>query len=304
MTDCLYRIATGKWGAGRRLPSVREAEATWGLDRRTVMKAYRHLASLGLVAARSRSGYFVVEGPALGRLARHRHELAALFERCAELVAAESELSLQGTFRYFAELAALRARERPECAFVECTAAQARGHAREITERLGVPCLGATLADLDGKAARVPRSVRTLFVSWFHRAELEPLAGAGPFRVHPVPIEVAPGPGLALGPRGVLREAVLVDPDPDEAESILADVRAVGLDLPCRTRVGKDLDALAREEAADPGRLVLLAPREWGALGDGTRALANVRRIEFRIAAGAWAEIAEVLGMPLGTVAG
>ena len=69
-THCLYRIATGKWPEGERLPSVREAERRWGVDRRTVLVAYHRLAEAGLVRRVDRSGFYVASGPELGRLSR------------------------------------------------------------------------------------------------------------------------------------------------------------------------------------------------------------------------------------------
>lgn len=302
VTHCVYQIATGKWAGGARLPSVREAEVAWGLDRRTVMKAYHHLQSLGLVVARTRSGFYVTEGPEVGRLARHRHELEALFERCAEMVAEETDLSLQGVFRYFSELAVIRSRERPECAFVECTATQARGHARELETRLGVPCLGLTLAEIDGKASRVPRYLRTLFVSGFHLGELAPTARGSSLQVHAVPIEVSPA--VVGEDPGEARGAVLLESDAVEAEAILEDVRVLGFGLPVEARVVEDVESTVAELAADARLLVLLSPRLWGRVGPGVSERPNVRQVVFRIAEEAWPRIADALGLPLGALAG
>src|SRR5260221_12213448 len=241
ITHGVYQIATGKWPPGQRLPSVREAERAWGVDRRTVLEAYQRLAELGLVACAPRSGYSVTKSAEFGRLSRHRHELDRLFGRLLAELEAQSELSPLGAFRYFAQLAALRASEHPDCAFVECTAIQAEGHAREIHERLDVPCLPLTIAEIAGRRARIPERVRTLFVSGFHFGELRALAGPAELHVASVPIEVSPAL-LARMPRGVT-EAIVFESDEEEAHVIRDDVRALGLDLPLRVHVAREVES-------------------------------------------------------------
>src|SRR5262245_59667018 len=58
----LYEIATGRWTAGTRLPSVRDAERRWGVNRLTVLRAYRRLAALGPAASEPRSRCRVTSG--------------------------------------------------------------------------------------------------------------------------------------------------------------------------------------------------------------------------------------------------
>ncbi len=48
----------GVWRPGVRLPSIREPEAEFGVDRRVVLKAYRTLERDGIVELRERSGIF------------------------------------------------------------------------------------------------------------------------------------------------------------------------------------------------------------------------------------------------------
>jgi len=124
VTTFVYRIATGQWAEGERLPSVRAAGETWGVDRRTVLAAYRALEERGLVRGESRRGFFVAPGPELGRLGRHRGELETLHAR----VRAELErtgLPPASALRWIARLEEARETEEPRCAFVECTASQA-----------------------------------------------------------------------------------------------------------------------------------------------------------------------------------
>lgn len=52
-------VAAGVLRVGARVPSVREACATWGVSVPTVLQAYRLLEARGLIEPRPRSGYFV-----------------------------------------------------------------------------------------------------------------------------------------------------------------------------------------------------------------------------------------------------
>lgn len=301
ITHGIYQIATGKWPPGRRLPSVREAERAWGVDRRTVLQAYQRLAELGLVACAARSGYSVTKSAEFGRLSRHRHELDRLFERLLAEIEAQSELSPLGAFRYFAELAALRAADQPDCAFVECTAIQSEGHAREIKERLDVPCLPLTIGEIAGRRARIPAHVRTLLVSGFHFGELRALARPGELHVASVPIEVSPAL-LAHIPRGV-SEGIVFESDDEEAHVIRDDVRALGLALPLKVQVVRELEsALEAWKKKDARRrsVALVSPRLWGGLSAAWRDQARVLPIEFRIREEAWPKIADAVGLPLG----
>jgi DNA-binding transcriptional regulator YhcF (GntR family) len=301
ITHGIYQIATGKWPPGQRLPSVREAERAWGVDRRTVLEAYQRLADLGLVVCAPRSGYSVTKSPEFGRLSRHRHELDHLFGRLLAEIEAQSELSPLGTFRYFAELAAMRASEHPECAFVECTTIQAEGHAREVQEHLDMPCLPLTIAEIAGRRARIPSQVRTLLVSGFHFGELRGLSRPGKLHVVSVPIEVSPGL-LARIPRGVT-EAIVFESDDEEAHVIRDDVRALGLDLPLKVQVARELEsALASWKKKDTRRrtVALVSPRLWGGLTASWRDQPRVVPIEFHIREEAWPKIADAIGLPLG----
>lgn len=302
MTHAIYKIATGKWPPGMRLPSVREAERAWDVDRRTVLDAYRRLQALGLVACAPRSGFFVEPGAELGRLSRHRYELEHLFERLRAEIESKSELSTLGAFRYFAELAALAAAEKPECAFVECTSTQAQGHAHEVHERLDVPCLAITTSEIDGRRSRVPMHVKTVLVSAFHSSELRALSRAADLQLLSVPIEVSPAL-LARIPHATTAAEVF-ESDEEEAHVIRDDVRALGLALPMKIQVTHDLeDALGRwEKRATSKSVALISPRLWGKLAASWRDHPRVRPIEFSIRADAWPKIADAIGLPLGIV--
>lgn len=301
VTRCVYEIATGVWAPGDKLPSVRQAEEKWGLDRRMVMKAYRRLEALGLVEAVDRSGYYVARGSELGRVARHRHELEALYARFADAVDAETGLSPLGVFRYFAHLAEQRAARQPTVAFVECTAAQANGHAREVADRLGVPCLALTTGEIAGRRARIPAHVRTLLVTGFHYGELKPLAGDDELDLVNVPIEVAPQLKDKLErARG---EIVILEFDETEAAHIQRDLEKIDPDLSADIEVVTDVNSVLSAMLPTSGGsrvLAMLSPRVWGAAASRWRTHDQVGLVQFQVVERAWPSIADAVGLPLG----
>ena len=307
VTHALYRIATGVWGEGARLPSVREAERRWGVDRRRVLAAYGRLEELGLVVRRPRSGFRVAQGPRPGRLARHRGDLERLYERFAAELARETGLEPLGAFRWLAQLAAIRAHERPPVAFVECTAAQAQAHAEEVFLRLGLPCLALRLGELVASGPALPASLRTLLVSGFHLAEVRALQSAGGLGdrdVVGVPIELDP----AVASVSERHATLLLDRDPAEAAEIAADLQRLGFRAPLRAEGAPDpgafLERLLAPGAGERRTLVLLAPRLWGELAPRWRAHPQVAQAAFRVRADAWPAVADALGLPLGDPAG
>lgn len=314
VTRCIYEIATGVWAPGQKLPSVREAERRWGIERRAVMKAYQHLAELGLVKAIDRSGYYVAPDEHLGRVSMHRHELENLYERFAKDIETDTGLSVLGAFRYFAQYAEQKARLLPECAFVECTATQAQGHAHEVTQRLGVPCLAMTTQAIEGKRNRIPSHVKTLLVTGFHYGEMKPLAGNG-LEVTSVPIEVSSA--LAQQLRDCNGDVVIFERDETEAIHIQRDLAQLDNSRQSRIVVTDDLAASLQamfDDAESKGNLAMLSPRMWGELderwlehsGDaghsGYPGYPGVGLIEFSIVEDAWSRIADTIGLPLGEI--
>lgn len=302
LTHCLYRIATGKWTPGQKLPSVRAAEREWTVDRRTVLEAYRRLKQRGLVTCADRSGYFVTMGPELGRLSRHRKELEELYQRWQQEIVEQTGLSPLGTFRYFAQLAAIRAAENPSCAFVECTLDQATGHATEIGARLGIPCQPIILDEIDGQRSKLPASLRCLLVSQFHQGELRGLNSSKQLKVLPVPIEVSP---LSLQdlPRKITA-AVLFEVDGEQAHDMTADLRALKPKLKLSSKVINDLEPDLQNwiENSRVSQIALLSPRLWGRLSNGLKESGRLREVTFKIREDAWPGIADSIGLPLGVL--
>lgn len=302
LTHCLYRIATGKWAPGQKLPSVRAAEREWSVDRRTVLAAYRRLEQRGLVSCTDRSGYFVAKGPELGRLSRHRRELETLYQRWQKEIVAQTDLSPLGAFRYFAQLAAIRAAENPSCAFVECTISQAQGHAAEVSAGLGIPCLPLSLDEIDGQPSKIPSTVHCLLVSRFHQGELRGLKSSNKLRMLPVPIEVSPE-SLADTAKNITT-ATLFEADGDQAHDMVEDLRALQPKLKLQSKVIDDLEENVQSwiENSKPSQIALLSPRLWGRLPSDLKDSKRLREVTFRICEDAWPSIADSIGLPLGVL--
>lgn len=301
VSHCVYDIATGALRGGAKLPSTREGERVFGAHHLTVLRAYQELVAMGLVRNKPRSGFFVAETSSVRRVGTHRAELERLFEDVAEQVRTRTELSPLAVFRYLLHLAERRAAEAPECAFVECTLTQARWHAEEITDRLGIPCAALTVADVEAGPSRVPRSIRCLLTTSFHVAELAHLREDGALRVVAVPIESS---------------ARIVDRIGDAAR-----VEFVSLDLATSEGLARSVGDLLRRPAALhatecqveelPGFLeqnvgkketktrFVLSMSLWETLCDPWIGHADLVPPLLNIHASAWERIGQSLGLPV-----
>jgi hypothetical protein len=312
VTDCLYRIATGAWPPGHRLPTLRSAAELWSVNGLTCLRAYRRLIALGLARSRERGGYHVTDAAPVARLARHRADIGELYELFEGWVRGRAGLSVAGAARAVARMADARAAERPECAFVECTRFQAEGHAREVSARLRVPCAALTTADIAGRRERIPEHVRTVLTTHFHAAELAALADPPRLTVAAVAIEPAPGFLAALAESSAAEVYVLALTGP-LARSVARDLagRVGRKDVRFRSRgtsVDK-LDGVLRGLLGDgpPGegrRVVVLSTTLWSNAAEKWNGRPDVLPFTYRILDSAWPDVADALGMPLGELSG
>jgi DNA-binding transcriptional regulator YhcF (GntR family) len=303
----VHAIATGNYTENEKLPSIRQAEALWSTGRLTVLKAYQELTDMGLVRKAPRSGFFVAASPRVERVSRYRVELERLMDGVVERIRGETGLSPLGALRYMARLAESRAREEPECAFVECTRFQAGGHAAEIEARLGVPCRAMSTSLIGGSRRRIPAHVRVLLTTAFHRAEVEPLADPPNLECLEVPIRFARRSAERLA--RLHGRLVVLGIDLRTVEEIAADVETLidreSLDLVMDETSLDGLDEAVRDHLYDenaPGEQpeVLLSPSLWEAAPENWRAHPRVHPVEYEIHEDAWPQVADALGLPLG----
>ncbi len=303
---CLYIIATGKWRAGTRLPSIRIAEKMWSVNHLTIQRAYRRLEELGLVESRPRSGYFVARDEALDRIALHRHELDRFHRKVTELIREDLGLSTLGVLRYLAQLEEIRSREEPECAFVECTTYQAAGHAKEISERLHLSVLALSTTDIKGRRTRIPHHVRRILTTHFHFEEVNALADPPRLSVAAIPIEISlPVISHLASEHGKI---LLLETEQEMARHLADDVERRLKGLRVKIIIASDVEAelnrlFSARSAEKSRRTIYLSPRVWGSLEAQWQKHPLVRSIEFQICESAWQTIAVATGLPLGLFA-
>ncbi len=299
-----YEIATGVFQQEAKLPTVREAVERWNVDHRIVLKAYKRLEKLGLVKCIPRSGYFVSLGESHDLVTRHRFELEAMFDRLSKEISKTTNLSVLGAFRYFAQLAEIRARINPECVFVECTQIQAAGHAAEVTGYLSIPCMPMTIDQIAGKSNRIPGHVRTVLVTGFHYGELRELVDSRNLNVLSVPIEVTKE---LIQPVSKREQTIIFESDESQAEHMVQDIEKIQDSRVCRLEVTSDINESLAKTYGENGKKrtkvkAFLSPRLWGRVDSHWREHPNIHLIEFRIVESAWPSIADAIGLPLGAV--
>jgi hypothetical protein len=262
---------------------------------------------MGLVRKVPRSGFFVGAGPRIERVSRFRVELERLMDGVGEQIRRETGLSPLGALRYMARLAESRARREPEGAFIECTRFQAAAHAAEIEARLGVPCLAMSTAQIGGCRRRIPAHVRVLLTTAFHRAEVDPLADPPDLECIEVPIRFARRSAEKLA--RLSGRLVVLGIDLRTVAEIASDVKALidpeRLELVLDYVSLGNLDEAVRDHLYDdaiPGEQpeVLLSPSLWEAATDNWREHPRVHPVEYEIHEGAWPQVADALGLPLG----
>lgn len=307
LTTCIFAIATGRWPPGDPVPSVRAGAERWEAAPATVHAAYQTLVERDVLRSESRRGYFVRESPSVAHLVRHRETLRSLYSRVRELLADHPELSPVGAFRDMLQQAEHDAAASPECAFVECTHAQARRHAGEVEARLRLPCAALDLDDLltdDGWGP--PAGMRTVLTTAFHLAEVQPAAERNGLRCVSVPLACSPAETRAIA-RGAARIEIL-SVNPEQGRLVADDMRAIlGTRTPgIRVRASSPAEVeaalaelLGAPDHPAPDVAVVVSMYLWQALPTVWAASGRVHPYPYRIAPEAWTDLAPSLGLPL-----
>jgi len=300
----LYLVATGKWPEGMRLPSIREAERLFGASRTTVQQAYQALATHQLVESKPRSGYVVKPQSGDAWISRNRSELEGLYKSFSQAIIRSTGLAPLPVLRYITRLADIDDHEHPSCAFVECTALQAEGHAKEINDRLGISVSPRTVSDLIDKGRTLPVHIKSVITTHFHRAELLPLRTQLGIELLAVPIEASP---LLRRQIELLKGPVIfLETEKQMAQDITGDAQQLLSDMPISTMtvdsIPVALHEIFGEVTPHPNQasIVLLSPRDWGSLNDEWRSHPNVHVVSYSICESSWDSIAEFVGMPIG----
>ena len=168
-----YQIATGEYGPGERLPTVREMAAALRVNANTIRGVYARLQDEGWVVARRKVGTVVADP--LPRPHDDALELLIdrVFEEAAEHGISADELAA-AAFARAAQRAAVGARR---LLFVECDETELPGYLQQLREAVGdrVESLEATtIADLPERLEHA--DVDAVVTTAFHAEEVRSLA--------------------------------------------------------------------------------------------------------------------------------
>ena len=301
--QCVYEIATGKWLPGSKLPSIREAEGLWGVNRLAILEAYRELVNMGLAVAKDRSGFFVAQGSALEEFTNNRNSLEELFYQLNEVIEQQSSFSSLGVFRYLTQLAEIKAQENPEIAFVECSMPQAEGHGQEISQKFKVPVLPICLHPTNALHTEIAPFVKVLLTTGFHFEEVNQLAQHHQLPVYNVPIEVDTTLRQDLDKH--IKKIILMELDQPMSKSIMEDLKNLIPHIPIEqsiiSNVNQSLETLLLPDSAKDF-IVLLSPRVWGSTQKKWQNHPQVQLIRFTIQVSAWETVMKALRLPLGFI--
>jgi len=288
------------------MPSIRDAEKDWCVNRMAIQQAYKKLASQGIAVSKPRSGYYVTSQEGIHRISDHRVELDNLYRTFSDTITKTTGLAPLPVFRYLAKLAQIRDKEAPMCAFVECTLTQAEAHAGEVVDRLGLSVMPMTVADIAGMENRIPRHISVLLTTYFHSTQLMPLCKSGRLEVFAVPVEVSPQlVELVEHSRNVF---ILLETEQQTARTVADDAGRILNCPPLEIKITSNIHATLTEmlesssSANMPETLALVSPREWSSIDQKWRDHPNVQLVPFQIREEAWELIADVVGMPLGAL--
>lgn len=294
---CIYEIATGKWAPGLKLPSVRSAEQLWGVNRLTVLNAYRELERIGLVTVKDRSGYYVSEGEADKIL---DPGLNQLYLKVKALIERNTDFDLSYIFKYFGGMAISESRSNPSCAFLECTQQQADDHASEIYHKLNVFVKPVCLDSEDELASQIPESIQTLFTTGFHIKEVKRLGKKMNKEVVNIPIEI--DPNIFDAAHSKTQKALLVELESNMSSNISRDLQSLAAkNVKIVQKLISDVEKDMPKMMDDPANeLILLSPRVWGKCSRTIKKDERVKLVRFKISSNSWKIVSSSLKIPLG----
>lgn len=292
---CIYEIATGKWTALQKLPSVREAEILWGVNRLTVLAAYRELEKIGLVVAKDRSGYYVVDN---GENDVFDTGLNKLYGRLKDMITKHTDLNLAYAFRYFNAMAISESKANPTYAFLECTNHQAEDHTKEIFQKLNIFVHPICLNSNEMLSPEIPQSVEILMTTGFHLREVNLIGKKLKKKVINIPIEI--DPHFLKNTKNRIQKMILVEFEDNMSSNIFSDIKKlmgnVKLEKKLITNIDEELPSLFDDLA---NQLILLSPRVWGQASVTIKTDKRVRLIRFKISDASWKVISQALKIPL-----
>ncbi len=293
---CTYQISTGKWRPGEKLPSVRKAEQQWGVNRLTVLSAYRELVKIGLAFSEDRKGFFVAEHAEQQEADDQMEQLDELYNQVMKLVKKNTDFDPLAVLKYFANQFENEALEKPKLAFIECSHYQAESHVEEIKSKLNVFVAPVILAPKIDSTI-IPSGITTLLATGFHIQEVNAIGKKRKLNVLNIPIEVDPDLFKKI-PEGV-ESAIILELDESMSKGILNDVKSLAEQIHLHEKIVTDINKeVELALISNPNELILLSPRVWSQTRKKWQNNLRVRVIKFQITDSFWPYIAKAAKLP------
>lgn len=222
----LASLHVGRLGPGDRVPSIRRLADLTGLNRKTIHRAYKALASEGLLDARPGSGTFIAGRDGGPDAAASSRDLVSAIER---MRAAAAALNLEPSiFASFVQAALGNGLAGTRVAVVECNREQAGMIEADLSRHLGLAPFRVLLDRLHADGVRVLRGARTVITTDCHLDEVAELAAPSRLPVHAVSLDSSfPRLMIDLGRR---HRVILVVRDPVFGQVFVRLLRHLGLD--------------------------------------------------------------------------
>ncbi len=274
-----YQIATGQLQPGERLPSMREAAASWRVNIHTVRHAFRDLEEVGFIKIRGPQGTWVSGSVIPENGSEQRNELDTFVRRILSEGQAKHGLSRDDIVRLLTNCRPKRTERLGTVYVVECSETQCLDHTEEIRARWDVDarpwCLSRTGEPPAG----------TMIATYFHFNEIR---RRWPRRISDIHfVSIQPDPRL----RSDLRmldlpdgDTVLIVCEYDEqmASNVASDLTLLFKDESYRVdpRVVSSANAMLKRSSQHS--LLLFPPRVWGDLSTEERSHSRAKKVPYR----------------------
>ncbi|MDQ7793148.1 MAG: GntR family transcriptional regulator [bacterium] len=246
------RIRQGRYAQGSRLPSVRVLAGELGVSHNLVHSAYLQLSKQGVVAARPRQGFFVIQ--AVGDGERRGPDSGRLRERL-QAVCWEARMGgvSWSAFRKMAIQVVDEAFEgrRSRVGLVECNVEDARSLARALEMQLQIPVVPLSFEQLQS-SPELLEGLALVCTTYYHIGEAERLLPGEVVPLHHAPSDDALAQ-IARIPAGA--RIAVVSPN-SRTNKVLSGLVAMFHGAPYR--LGEDCEAEEILRAAATGEIDVL----------------------------------------------
>lgn len=303
-----YRIATGDLVPGERLPSLRAAADSWGINMHTVRRAYGELADRGIVETLPRSGTVVLNAPN-GR-SSSRSGGRGESPGDTEISRTQGREDLGGWLNWVARegrrmwgldpteigraLAEIRQPTRPDAPVfvIECSESQAADLARQLQDAWRLPAEPWSL-----ERGGEPDAGAVLLATYFHYNDIRVRWPRRFPHVHFVSTRPDPAIRHRLGGPALEEEppvpVVLWERDEAMARNIVADLLRI---LPEDEFAVRHEVGTWEEVPAGFGGPVLFSPRTWAELPEAERANEEFMEVRYVFEPGDLDRVAREMG--------